>query len=255
MPVASLTSSSRPSSVSSSAGPGRPRLLPMSMHLADDLVGVLLAVADRIENLARRHGDFGGVDAVGAEHGAAAAFGTLVEIAVPLVQHFARQVARTDEFGKEFAGQGEVAAVHAAHQVLARHRHVLRVLRADEIVALVGAGAAMDAGIHVDLERTVLRQQFAHLGDGPVVPVVDQLPGKADGFVDLVAGDEGLQTLHRARLQRGNDRDDTVGRGGDFSHSSSPAPPPRARYGAFRGDCLPDCGRARKRRRVHEGAC
>ena len=148
MPVASLTSSSRPFQRIDQRRAGQAEVVADLVHLADDLVGILLAVADGVEDLACRHGDFGGVDAVGAEHRAAAAFGTLVVIVVPLVQHFARQIARADEFGKQFAGQGEIAAVYAAHQVLARHRHVLRILRADEVMALVGAGAAMHAGIH-----------------------------------------------------------------------------------------------------------
>ena len=153
------------------------------MHLADDFDVVLLAVADGIENIARRHRDFGGIDTVGAEYRTAPAFGTLVIIIVPLVQHFARQVARADQFGEQFARQREIAPVHAAHQVLARDRHVLRVLRADEVMAFVRTGPAVHAGVHVDLERTILAQQFAHLGDGLVVPIVHQLAREPQGFV------------------------------------------------------------------------
>ena len=122
--------------------------------LAENFVGVLLAVADVVENFARRHGDFGGVDAVGAEHRTAPAFGALVEIGVPLVEHFLRQVAGADEGGEELARRGEVAAIDAAHQVLARHRHVLGIAGAEEVMALVGAGAAMHAGVHEDLRAS-----------------------------------------------------------------------------------------------------
>jgi hypothetical protein len=84
-----------------------------------------------------------------------------------------------DQLREQLAGQGEVAAVDAAHQVLARHRHVLRVAGAEEIVALVGAGAAMHAGVHVDLQRAVLAQQLAHLGDGLLPPSpATSSPGK-----------------------------------------------------------------------------
>ena len=50
------------------------------VDLADDLVGVLLPEADRVHDVARGHGDFGGVDTVGAEHRAAAALRALVEV-------------------------------------------------------------------------------------------------------------------------------------------------------------------------------
>jgi hypothetical protein len=69
------------------------------VHLADDLVRVLLAVADRIEDLAAGHGDLGGVDAVGAEHRAAAALGALVVVLVPVVEHLAREVLAPTSFG------------------------------------------------------------------------------------------------------------------------------------------------------------
>ena len=56
--------------------------------LADDLVRVFLPHADRVHDVARGHGDFGGVDAEGAVDRAAAALGALVKVAVPLVEHF-----------------------------------------------------------------------------------------------------------------------------------------------------------------------
>ena len=122
--------------MSRSALAGRPRLLPIVEHLADDLVGVFLAHADRVHDVARGHGDFGGVDAVGAEHRAAPAFRALVEIAVPVVEHFLGQVLGADQLRKIFPRQGEMAAIDLAQQVLARDRHVLRIAGAEEIMAL-----------------------------------------------------------------------------------------------------------------------
>ena len=67
------------------------------VDLGDDLVGVFLPHADGVHDLAGGHGDFGGVDAEGAVSRAAAALRALVEIAVPVVEHFAREVFRADE--------------------------------------------------------------------------------------------------------------------------------------------------------------
>ncbi len=141
-----------------------------AVHLADDLVGVLLAQADRVHDLARGHRDLGGVDAVGAEDRAAAALRALVVVGPPVVEHVLGHVGGADQLGEMLAGEREVAAVDAAHQVLPRHRHVLRVAGAEEVVALVGAGAAVHAGVHVDLQRAVLAEQLAHLGRRRAAP-------------------------------------------------------------------------------------
>ncbi len=122
------------------------------VDLDQDFVGVFLALTDRVHDFARGHGDLGGIDAVGAVHRAAAALRALMEVAVPLVQHVLGHVARADQLGEEFAGEGEMAAVDAAQQVLARHRHVFRVRGAEIIVTLVGAGAALHAGIEKHLQ-------------------------------------------------------------------------------------------------------
>jgi hypothetical protein len=70
-----------------------------------------------------------------------------VEIAVPVVQYFPGEVDGTDQFREILAGEGELAPVHLAEQILARHRHILGIGGAQVVVALVGAGAALDAGI------------------------------------------------------------------------------------------------------------
>jgi len=149
------------------------------VDLADDLVAVLLAQAHAGHDLARGHGDFGGVDAVGAEHAAAAAFAALVVVAPPLVEHVLRHVHRPHQLGEVLSSEGEVAAIDRAHQVLARHRHVLRVARAQEVVALVAAGAAVHAGVHVHAQAAVLAQQFAHAGNRTLFPALGQLARKA----------------------------------------------------------------------------
>ena len=178
-------------------------------------------------------------------------------IVVPLVQHFAGQVARADKFGKQFPRQSEIPPVHTAHQILPCDRHILRILRADEIMAFIRTGSAMHAAVHVHLERTVLAKQVAHFGNGFVMPVVHQLARKAQGLIHFFTGNIRAGSLHRTRLQCGNDGNNAVSRCSNFRHASSPIPfvSPRLRYGVFRGDCLPGCGRARKTTRVHATTC
>ena len=120
--------------------------------LGDDLVRVFLTLTDVREYIARSHRDFGGIDAVRAEHRAATAFGTLVVVAVHFIDDFFSQIDGADQFREQFAGQGEVAAVDLAQQVLTRDRHVLRVGGAEEIMAFVGAGAAFHADVHEHLQ-------------------------------------------------------------------------------------------------------
>ena len=183
-------------------GAGEAEVVADPVDLADDLVRVLLPVADGVHDLLGGHRDLGGVDAVGAEHRAAAALGALVVVRVPLVEHALRQLARADELREQLAGHREMPPVDAAHQVLPRDRHVERILRADEVMALVGARPAMDAAVHVDLERAVLAEELAHLAERLLLPVVGKLAGKADGLLHLVRGDVRLRRRHRAGQER-----------------------------------------------------
>ena len=179
-------------------GAGQAEVVADPVDLGDDLVRVLLAETDAVHDLLGRHRDLGGVDSVRAEHRAAPALGALVVVGVPLVEHVAGQLARADQLREQLAGQREVPAVDAAHQFLARDRHVQRVLRADEVMALLGAGAAAHARVHVDLERAVLAQELAHLGERLLLPVGHEFAGEAQRFLDLVVGDVGARGRHRA---------------------------------------------------------
>ena len=254
---------------------GQSQVVADSVHLADDLVRIFLAVAGGVENRVRGHGYFGGVDAVGAVQRAAPALRALPEVGVPVVEHFLRQIPGADQAGEKLAGHGEVAPVNAAHQVLARHRHVLRIGGAEEVVALVGAGAAMDAGVHEYLECATLAEQFAHLGDCHVMgylPVIVEPGVEAQGFLNLLVGDVGSAVLHRVRLQGRNARHVAIGgrfdlgllgglrsggRCGHVSHVSSSRREvrPRAPDGALHAGCRPGCGSARRIRRVRAAAC
>ena len=59
--------------------------------------------ADEIQQLAAHHGDFRGVDAIRAEDGAAAAFGALVEVVEPLLDHIFGEFARAGQLAKNAA--------------------------------------------------------------------------------------------------------------------------------------------------------
>ena len=172
-------------------------VVPDLVDLADDLVAVLLTEADAREDLAARHRHLRGVDAVGAEHRAAPALRALVEVAVPVLQHLLGEVGGADELREQPAGEGEVAPVDLAQQVLPRHRHVLRVRGAEIVVALVGARPALDAGVEEDPQAPVPAEQLAHLGDRRVVPVLDQLARKAERLLVLGGGDERTRVRHR----------------------------------------------------------
>ena len=172
------------------------------MDLGDDLVGVFLPHADGVHDLAGGHGDFGGVDAEGAVSRAAPALRALVEIAVPLVEHFAGEVFRADEPGGNFPGQREIAAVDLAHQVLARGRHVLGIAGAHEIVAFVGAGAAAHATVEIDPQRAVVLDEIAKLQDRLFLPVFDKLAREAKRLLVLGQRHKRLAPRHRAAGNR-----------------------------------------------------
>ena len=102
-------------------------------------------------------------------------------VAVPVINDFFCQFNRADQFRKPFTGRRKVAPVHFAHEILARHRHVLGIPRAEVIVTLVGTRTALDAGIHEHLQRPVAPQQFIHLAERNVLPVLHQFSRKAKG--------------------------------------------------------------------------
>ena len=120
--------------------------------------------------------DFGGIDAVGAEQRAAAAFGALVEVGEPFFDDVGGQLAGARNLAEETPGGGEVAAVHGTEQFRTQHRHIFRIVGAEEEVAFVGAGAATHAGIHEDLEGTVLGKTFLQCLIDDFFPVFGQVP-------------------------------------------------------------------------------
>ena len=183
-------------------GFGQAQVVADLVNLGDDFVGVLLAHADGVHDLAGGHGDFGGVDAVGAEHRAAAALGALVVIAVPLVQDLFGHVLGAHQFREVFAREGVIAAVDLAQQILTRHRHVERIGGALVVVALVGAGATLDAGIQEYLQSAVFAGQFAQLADGFLFPTIFQFGGKAQRLLELGFGYEGRGVRHRPVAHR-----------------------------------------------------
>ena len=157
------------------------------MGLDAEVVAGAVAVGGRLENpvdvaahfvqeLARHHGDLGGVDAVGAEKRAAPAFRALVEVHEPFLDHVFFQLARAGQLAERLGRGRELAPVDGAQKFRAQHRHVLRVAAADEEVALVGAGAAAHAHVHEDLERAIFFQLLAELLHDEALPVGRKLP-------------------------------------------------------------------------------
>ena len=113
-----------------------------------------------------------------------------MEIGIPVVQHVPGHVDRADQFRKILAGKGVVTAIDLAQQILTGHRHVLRIGGAQVIVALVGAGAAFDAGIQEDLQGTVFALQFSEFFNRDLFPVVHQLAGETQRFLKFRFGDK-----------------------------------------------------------------
>ena len=177
-----------------------------------------------------------------------------MEVAVPVLEHLLGEVGGADELGEQLAGEREVAPVHLAQQVLPRHRHVLRIRGAEEVVALVGTRAALDARIEEDAQAPGLADQLAHLGDRHVVPVVDELAGEAERLLVVGGGHERPAMRHRAFH---DDRDlgkvrDAGGFERGLCHQAAlprceviaapPPAPPTARCGGVRASRRLGCG-------------
>ena len=142
-------------------------------HRPGDPVNV---TADEIEQFARDHGDFGGVNPVGAKQRTAPAFGTLEEVKKPFFEHIHGQLAGPGDFAEDLSSQGEIVAINRTQQLGTKHRHILGVTGTDEEVALVGAGPATHADIHEKPQRPELLEAFAQAFEDDLLPVVGELP-------------------------------------------------------------------------------
>ena len=176
MPVASSMSSTMNSSVSTMPWGGIARWFPNRKQLATGSIDPVDVEPEQPQQLPAHHGDFGRVDAEGAEDRAAPALGALVEVVEPLLDDVDGQLAAAGQLAEDLAQGGEVLAVDGSQQLGPQHRHVLRVAAADEEVALVGTGPAADADVHEELERAVLLQPLRHPLQDDLLPVVRQLP-------------------------------------------------------------------------------
>ena len=144
--------------------------------------------------------DLGGVDAVGAEQGAAAAFGALVGVVEEFLHHFLVPAAGAGALAEDLAQLGVVAAVQGAQQLGTQHGHVLGVVGAQEEVALVGAGAAAHTDVHEQLEGAVLLQAFLKGVTEDLFPVFGQVP--VFGRRIPIVGIGHVQQLHGFLLGR-----------------------------------------------------
>ncbi|OSM00430.1 hypothetical protein MAIT1_00948 [Magnetofaba australis IT-1] len=86
-------------------------------------------------------------------------------------------------------------------------------------MALVGAGAALDADVHVDFERAVLAEQVAELLHARFLPVGQALAGEVQGLHVLLFSRDRLQVTHGPRgHRRGHDIVANLGHKGIVSH-------------------------------------
>jgi hypothetical protein len=137
--------------------------------------------ADEVEEFAADHGDFGGIDTVGAEDGATAAFGALVEVIKPLFEDGFVEIAGAGDLS-EFSGDGKIPAVDGAEEFGSEHGHVLWVAGTDIEVALIGTGSAADANVHEQAERSVFGKSFFHSVEDDLLPVGREFPVCIEGL-------------------------------------------------------------------------
>jgi hypothetical protein len=133
----------------------------------------------RFKQFAAHHGDFRGVDAIGAEDGAAAALGALVEVVEPLLDDVFSEFAAgpaCPQKASDTPGQREVAAIDGAHQLRARHGHVLGIGGAEIEVTFIGAGAAAHTNVHEEAEGAILLEPLLHAVEDDALPIGRQLP-------------------------------------------------------------------------------
>ena len=138
--------------------------------------------ADEVEEFPAHHGDLRLIDPVGAEDGTPAALGALVEVVEPLLEDVDRQVPGADEPAEALARCGEIAPVDGTQELRPQDRHVLRVAGADVEMAFVRAGAAPDAEIHEESERSVFLQALPHTLQDDRLPVLRELPVRVGGL-------------------------------------------------------------------------
>ncbi len=112
--------------------PGRgpdAQVVPGVVDLGHDLGDILGGDPRRGHDLPRGHGDLRGVDPVGAEDRAAAAFAALVEIGVPVLKDGIGQLFGLVGPSPDLSPQGEISLVDFAEKVGPGHGHILRVPR------------------------------------------------------------------------------------------------------------------------------
>ena len=131
---------------------------------------------DGAEKFSPQDRDFGHIDAEGAEYGASAALGTLVEIIKEFLQDIFSEISRAGKPSEKFTCRREVSPVYGPQQFGPENGHVFGIAAANKIVALVGAGAASDAYIHEEPERAVPVESVLEGIEKNLFPVLGQIP-------------------------------------------------------------------------------
>ncbi len=131
---------------------------------------------DQIQKFPTDNGNLGGIDTVGAENRAAAAFGALIKVVEPFFQDRHGQFTSAGHLPENFSGRGEVFAINGTEQFGAEDRHIFGVAGADIEMTFVGAGAASDTDIHEDPQRAEFVNSFAEPLEDDFFPIGRQLP-------------------------------------------------------------------------------
>src|SRR5512143_3012805 len=118
--------------------------------------------AQKVEELPSHHRDFAGINAVGAEDGAAAALGTLEEVIEPLFQDFFSEFTGPCMLAQDFSGDGEIPAVDGPQKLGPENGHVFRISGPDKKMTFIRAGAASHADVEKELKRAVALQAVFH---------------------------------------------------------------------------------------------
>ena len=150
--------------------------------------------AELMQHFADKGRDFGGIDAVGAEQGATSAFGALVGVVEEFLDDAVVQLPGADGFAEELAQHGVIAAVEGAEKLDPEHGHVLRIVGAEEELALIGAGAAAHTDVHEHLEGAVLLQAIVESITEDFFPAFRQVPVFGRGIPAM--GMRHVQLLH-----------------------------------------------------------
>ncbi len=154
----------------------QPHMVTGSVGIGDRLQNPVDTDADQMQQFADHHGNLGGIDAVRAENGTAAAFGALVGVHEPLFEHADGHLSGAGHFTQNLARQGEIVTVNGTQQLGPHDRHIFGITGAKEEMAFIGTGTATYAAVHENLQRAKFFQPLSQTVDNNLFPVFGKFP-------------------------------------------------------------------------------